>query len=137
MADMPRQGAPSKGSLTKEDILTGRERRESLHLEAYGKDVVVRPLTDGEFTEVFKLFGDVPIDERGYPDLSKVDVHANLVALRKIASMALIDPKLSEDEVAQMSFGVPGVIAHRVLEISGLAPGSSESAKKFRANPSG
>jgi hypothetical protein len=132
MADMPKQSSSPKDSLTKEDILAGRERRETLHLDAYGKVVVIRPLTDGEFTEVFKLFGDVPIDERGYPDLSKVDVHKNLVALRKIAAMALIEPKLTEEEVGHMAFGVPGAIAHRVLEISGLAPGSSDGARKFR-----
>jgi hypothetical protein len=137
MADMPRPPVSPRGSLTKEDILAGKEKREILHLDAYGKDVVIRPLTDGEFTEVFKLFGEVPIDENGYPDLSKVDIHTNLIALRKIASLGLVEPKLSEDEIAQMKFGVPGIIAHRILEISGLAPGSSDEAKKFRADTSG
>lgn len=137
MADMPRQGSPPENRLTKQDILAGREKRETLHLESYGKDVVIRPLTDGEFSEVFHLFGDVPVDENGYPDLSKVDVSTNLTALRKITSMALVEPKLSEEDVAQMKFGVPGVIAHRVLEMSGLTPGSSDEAKKFRADTSG
>jgi hypothetical protein len=96
--------------------------------------VVVRPLTDGEVTEVFKMIGNVPSTSSGEIDFSKIDIYTNLKALRTVVSMALIEPKMSENEIAEMRFGTPGLIAKRVLEISGLTPSAGDEIKKFRSD---
>jgi len=117
-----------KGRLTKEDILKGKERREVLYIKEYNAEIVIRPLTDGELTEIFSLLGSVPLKEDGTPDFSKMDVNKNFEALRLAASLGLVEPKLAVNEVAEMKFGVPEFIGTRVLEISGVT--STEEAKK-------
>ena len=114
--------------LTKEDILKGKDRYENLYLENYDAEVVIRPLTDGELTEIFSLIGSVPLREDGTPDISKMDVNKNFEALRLAASLGLVEPKLTVQEVSEMKFGVPEFIGTKVLEISGVT--SSEEAKK-------
>jgi hypothetical protein len=114
--------------LTKEDILKGRERHETVYVEDYEADVVIRPLTDGELTEVFNLIGSVPLNPDGSPDVSKMDVNKNFEALRLAASMGLVEPKLTLEDVRAMKFGVPEFIGTRVLEVSGVT--SPEDAKK-------
>jgi hypothetical protein len=144
MADMPRPATISPASaggkestliLTKEDILNGARRRELFRLQGYERDVVVRPLTDAELTDVFRVFGQVPVDPSGFPRLEKVSVSENLVAMRKIAALGLVEPKLSEEDVGAMRFGAPAQIAHRVLEISGVTPSIAEAAAGFREEP--
>jgi len=144
MADMPRLAtiAPANASqkpstmlLTKEDILKGAQKREVLRLQGYEKDVVIRPLTDAELTEVFRVFGTVPVDSSGFPRLDRVSVSENLEAMRRIASLGLAEPRMSEAEVGGMQFGVPAQIAHRVLEISGVTPSIGEAAAGFREEP--
>jgi len=114
--------------LKKEDILKGKERREVLYVEDYDAEVEIRPLTDGELTEIFSLIGSVQLREDGTPDVSNMDVNKNFQALRQAASLGLVDPTLTIEEVAQMKFGVPELIGTKVLEISGVT--SSEEAKK-------
>jgi len=114
--------------LTKEDILKGKDRYEDLYIKEYDAEVVIRPLTDGELTEVFSLIGSVPLREDGTPDIGKMDINKNFEALRLAASLGLVEPKLKANEVAEMKFGVPEFIGTKVLEISGVT--SSEEAKK-------
>jgi hypothetical protein len=114
--------------LTKEDILKGKNSPENLYLKDYDAEVVIRPLTDGELSEIFSLIGSVPLRDDGTPDTSKMDVNKNFEALRLAASMGLVEPKMTVAEVAEMKFGVPEFIGTRVLEISGVT--SSEEAKK-------
>jgi hypothetical protein len=64
--------------LTKEDILKGKNRSESVYLQDYDAEVVIRPLTDGELTEIFSLIGSVPLKEDGTPDVSKIDITKKL-----------------------------------------------------------
>ena len=118
--------------LTKSDVLLGKDQRETVHLEKYDKDVVIRPLTDGELTLVFEMIGKVPLNEDGIPDLNLVDISTNLRALRYISSLGLVEPKLSTDDVADMMFGVPGFLAKRILELSGLTDRAGDEACKFR-----
>src|SRR5512136_1522934 len=113
--------------LKKEDILKGKEAHEVLYIKDYDGEVEIRPLTDGELTEIFSLIG-MALKEDGTPDTSKIDVNKNIQALRQAASMGLVEPKLTLEEVAQMKFGVPEFIGTRVLEISGVTSG--EEAKK-------
>jgi hypothetical protein len=123
--------------LTKSDILKGKDKRKTVHLDHYDKTVVIRPLTDGELTEVFELIGNVPVNEDGLPDLSLVDISTNLKALRLVTMKGLVDPKLGEDEIAQMRFGIPGLIAQEVMRLSGLTEeaGEGDTMRKFRGEP--
>lgn len=118
----------AKRRLTKEDVLKGKERREVLYVEEYNAEIEIRPLTDGELTEIFSLIGNTPLKEDGSPDFSQMDITKNFEALRLAASLGLVEPKLTVNEVAEMKFGVPEFIGTRVLEISGVT--SSEETKK-------
>lgn len=113
--------------LTKEEILKGKDRHETLHVDAYDSDVLVRPLTDGELSEVFAVIGSIPLNSDGTPDASKVDVTKNFQALRLVTSLGMVEPGLTVEEVAWMKFGVPEYIGTRILEISGI---STEVKKK-------
>ncbi|HTY90429.1 MAG TPA: hypothetical protein VMC84_04565 [Methanocella sp.] len=108
--------------LTKEDILKGKDRQETVHIDVYESSVVIRPLTDGELSSVFAVIGSIPLKEDGTPDPASVDITKNFKALRLVTSLGLVDPRLSEDEVADMKFGVPEFIGTRILEISGISP---------------
>jgi hypothetical protein len=113
--------------LTKQAILEGAKARETLQLKEYGKaEVIIRPLTDGELTNIFSIIGNVPLKKDGSPDLSKVEISKNFEALRLAASMGIEDPKLSLEEVANMKFGVPEYIGMRVLELSGVGGTTAE-----------
>jgi len=115
--------------LTKEDILKGKDSRETLHIEGYDADVVIRPLTDGELSEVFAIIGSIPLKNDGTPDTGKVDVTKNFKALRLATSLGLIEPKLTVEEVAEMRFGVPELIGTKILEISGITSGAAAKKK--------
>jgi len=114
--------------LTKEDILKGKERYEPIFVDDYDAEVVIRPLTDGELTEIFNLIGSVPLNPDGSPDITKMDVNKNFEALRLATSQGMVEPKLTLEEVGDMKFGVPEYIGTRVLELSGVT--SPEDAKK-------
>ena len=114
--------------LTKEDILRGKDRHEPLYVEDYDAEVLIRPLTDGELTQIFSLIGSVPLNEDGNPDVGRMDITKNFEALRLAASLGMVEPALTTEEVADMKFGVPELIGTRVLELSGVT--SSEEAKK-------
>jgi hypothetical protein len=118
--------------LTKEDILKGRDLRDTIHIESYEAEVVIRPLTDGELGEIFAILGSIPLKEDGTPDREKVDVTKNFKALRLAASLGLVEPKLTVEEVAEMKFGVPELIGTKVLEISGIASGGAAKKKGLR-----
>jgi hypothetical protein len=108
--------------LTKQAILQGTKHRETLNIKEYGNaEVVIRPLTDGELTQIFEIIGNVPLKKDGTPNLSKVDIHKNFEALRVAASIGLEDPQLTSEEVAKMKFGVPEYIGMKILELSGVA----------------
>lgn len=115
--------------LSKEEILKGKEKRETLHLDHYNADVVVRPLTDGELCEVFAVLGNVPLKADGTPDTTRIDITRNFSALRLAASMGLVEPVLTPDEVAGMRFGVPEFVGTKVLELSGIASGVAAKKK--------
>lgn len=124
----------TKNLLTKADILLGKDKRMTVHLDHYNKDVIIRPLTDGELSAVFEVIGNVPLNEQGLPDLNAVDISTNLRALRMISSMGLVEPEMSEDDVSEMRFGTPGILAKHILEISGLTETAGDDAEKFRSD---
>jgi len=107
--------------LTKQAILEGTKIRETLTVNEYsGAEVVIRPLTDGELSKIFSVIGNVPLKSDGTPDFSKIDIYKNFEALRMAASMGLEDPRLTQEDVANMKFGVPEFIGMKVLELSGV-----------------
>src|SRR5574341_2143071 len=103
--------------LTKEDILKGKDKHETLHVDSYDADVTIRALSDGELSEVFAIIGSIPLKNDGTPDTGKVDVTKNFKALRLATSLGLVEPALSIEEVCQMKFGVPELIGTKILEI--------------------
>lgn len=116
--------------LTKQAILQGAKTKKTLTIKEYDNaEVVIRPLTDGELSEIFGLIGNVPLKDDGTPDLGNVDVHKNLEALRMAASKGLVDPELSDGEVAAMKFGVPEFIGMKVLELSGVTESAARKKK--------
>jgi hypothetical protein len=124
--------------LTKEDLLQGVNRRETLVIkEEYGGgvkidgEVVIRPLSDGELSKIISMLGPIPIAPDGTLDTSKVEVNKNFEALRLATSMGLIEPKLSLEDVEKIPYGLPEFIGNKILEISGIMP--PEMAKKKEA----
>jgi hypothetical protein len=115
--------------LTKEDILKGKDGRETLHVDIYDADIVIRPLTDGELGEVFAILGSIPLKNNGTPDTGNVDVTKNFKALRLTTALGLVEPKLTVEEVAEMKFGVPEFIGTKILEISGITSGAAAKKK--------
>ena len=115
--------------LTKEDILKGKDKLETLHVDSYEADVTIRPLTDGELSEVFAIIGSIQLKNDGTPDSGKVDVTRNFKALRLATSLGLVEPKLSVEEVGSMKFGVPEFIGTKILELSGISSGAASKKK--------
>ncbi len=115
--------------LTKEDILKGKEKHETLHVDSYDAEVVIRPLTDGELSQVFAIIGSIPLKNNGTPDTGKVDITKNFEALRLTTSLGLVEPKLSIGEVGEMKFGVPEFIGTKILELSGIHSGAASKKK--------
>lgn len=116
--------------LTKDDILKGKERSETLVVPGYDAEVIIRPLTDGELGDVFAIIGQIPLNGDGEPDVGKIDPVRHFKALRLAVSLGMKDPSLSPEEVAEMKFGVPEFIGMKVLELSGMSAG--QDAKKKR-----
>lgn len=117
--------------LKKEDILKGKDTRETLYVKEYDGEVEIRPLTDGELTEIFSLIG-MTFKDDGTPDIGKIDINKNIQALRQAASLGLLEPKLTMEEVALMKFGVPEYIGTKVLEISGVTSGEEAKKKEMK-----
>jgi len=118
--------------LTKEDILKGKNSRETLHVEAYDADVIIRPLTDGELSQVLAIIGSVPLTPDGRPDPSRVDVTKNFQALRLAVTLGMIEPHLAVGEVEEMKFGVPEFIGSKILELSGATTETMAKKKERR-----
>jgi hypothetical protein len=119
--------------LTKDIILEGAGRRETLYIREYDAEVTIRPLTDGELSKIFSSIGSVPVKEDGTPDFSKIDISKNFEILRKAASEGLVEPKLTLQDLETMKFGVPEYIGMKVFEISGVVRSEEEAKKKVRS----
>ena len=104
--------------LTKEDILEGTRRRVNLLVKEYGREVIVRPLSDEEITQILSKIA-LPIADDGKE--SKVDLQKNFEALRLAVSLGMVEPRLTYEEVAKMKFGVPEFIGSYILQLSGVS----------------
>jgi hypothetical protein len=118
--------------LTKDIILEGAGRRETVYIKDYDAEVVVRPLTDGELAKIFSSIGSVPLREDGTPDIGKIDISKNFEILRMAAAEGLVEPKLSTKDLEAMKFGIPEYIGMKVFEISGVVRSEEEAKKKDR-----
>lgn len=116
--------------LSKDMILEGANRRESLYVKEYDSEVIIRPLTDGELSRIFSSLGTVPLKEDGTPDMSKIDISKNFDILRLAAAEGIIEPKLTVQDLEKMKFGIPEYIGMKVFEISGVARSEEEAKKK-------
>ncbi|MEM3403974.1 MAG: hypothetical protein QXJ17_05535 [Nitrososphaeria archaeon] len=119
--------------LSKDLILEGANRRETVYLREYDAEVVIKPLTDGELSKIFSSIGSVPLKEDGTPDIGKIDISKNFEILRLAAVEGLVEPKLALKELEAMKFGVPEFIGMKVFEISGVVRGTEEAKKKVRS----
>ena len=117
--------------LTKEDILKGKDQRITLYIKEYDANVVIRPLTDGELTTLLSKISVLKVGKDGTPQLEGVNLSQHLEILRSAALLGLVEPKLTEEDLASMKFGVPEFIGMKILEISGLLP-PEEALKKSR-----
>jgi hypothetical protein len=131
--------------LTKEDILEGTRKRVSLQVKEYGREVIVRPLSDEEITHILSRISSSVADgdssfttsnsnstSTSIPSTpsnsARVDLQKNFEALRLAVSMGMAEPQLTYEEVAKMKFGVPEFIGSYILQLSGVT--SPEAAKK-------
>jgi hypothetical protein len=113
--------------LTKEDILEGTRRRVNLQVKEYGREVIVRPLSDEEITHILSKI-TLPSPEVAGAPSAAVDLQKNFEALRLAVSMGMVDPQLTYEDVSKMKFGVPEFIGAYILQLSGVT--SPEEAKK-------
>jgi hypothetical protein len=117
--------------LTKEDILEGTRKRVSLQVKEYGREVIVRPLSDEEITHILSRISPTTPEEENTAtkgSAPKVDLQKNFEALRMAVSMGMVEPQLEFEDVAKMKFGVPEFIGSFILQLSGV--GSAETVKK-------
>ena len=117
--------------LTKEDILEGTRKRVSLQVKEYGREVIVRPLSDEEITQILsRISPTTPEEDSGTStgNTPKVDLQKNFEALRLAVSMGMVEPQLKFEDVAKMKFGIPEFIGSFILQLSGVA--SPDSVKK-------
>jgi hypothetical protein len=117
--------------LTKEDILEGTRRRDNIFVKEYGREVVIRPLSDEEITIILSKTSISIAGENPPPPPAtgnSIDLEKNFEALRLAVSMGMVEPKLTSEEVAKMKFGVPEYIGSYILQISGVS--SPEITKK-------
>jgi hypothetical protein len=117
--------------LTKEDILEGTRRRVNLEVKEYGREVIIRPLSDEEITHILAKISPTAPEDEPLPtteNAPKVDLQKNFEALRLAVSMGMVEPQLTYEEVAKMKFGVPEFIGSSILQLSGVT--SPEAAKK-------
>jgi hypothetical protein len=117
--------------LTKEDILEGTRKRVSLQVKEYGREVIVRPLSDEEITHILSRITPTTSEEesaKSAGNAQKVDLQKNFEALRLAVSMGMVEPQLTFEDVANMKFGVPEFIGSFILQLSGVA--SADAVKK-------
>jgi hypothetical protein len=119
--------------LSKQDILEGARRRETIHIQELDGDIVIRPLTFGELAKLSSTSG-VPMMPDGTPDLSKVDsndmILKNFDFIKQVVTLGMVSEgsPITPEDVDKMPGGLPMIIAASILELSGWA--SPEIAKK-------
>ena len=148
-------------ALTKAELLLGKTARRTVPIEALKGEVVIRPLTDGEFHEIQQKFVQAvsmklditPEDletELG-PDTPKlasklnteIDVaefaHADYESSLMAAAWGLSvgDEEWSMEEVAQLAPGAAEQIADEVYDLSGSRPEQEVVLRHFRKDGTG
>ena len=103
----------SKKKASKADLLRKTARTEEMDVEGVGT-VVIRPLTRAEALA-----------------MQDIDMRADIMEQRLLA-LAMVDPQLTEDEVAEWQANSPAGLMHdvvlRIIEISGMHQVAAKSA---------
>ncbi len=149
-------------SLTKAELLLGKDNTKTVPIEALGGDVKIRPLTDGEFQEIQSLFVDAvqmnigltKADFDGKTKLDKDDLAEKLETTVDVAQFASADHRSNvlatmyglsvsetetwdEKEVNSLPPGSAEQIAAKVYDFSGAHPEQEVLLRRFRDDGSG
>ncbi len=128
---------PPDYRLDKSDFLLGKYKKIPVHIDSLGKDVFVRPLTDGELSQIFSILSKKTSSTPQSPSFNQLDISTNLRTLRRVCAIGLVEPELTAEEVSHLPFGVPGFLAKRILELSGLYENAGNDAIEFAKSPEG
>jgi hypothetical protein len=118
----------------KQDIIQGASKRLSLDIKIVvngrlvAEKAIIRPLTYGEIIPLLSKVEPLGLSPDGTLDASKAGLAKHLEVYGHAASMGLVEPKMSLEELYLADGMVPAFIGAKVLEISGVA--APETAKK-------
>lgn len=144
-------------TLTKADILKGKEAVRSVEVKALGGEINIRPLTDGEWSEVNAIFsGAIWLDMKAktppkkpnqvkpskpedlYEVLPRIDMGAYTTAeyeahcLAAAYGLSCNGASWNKGEIKSLKPGSAEEIANLVFEFSGVALGQEALLASFR-----
>lgn len=133
--------------ITKEQLLQGTAAVEDFPVTKMGGNLVtLRPISGREWLRLstkrmksLESGGAVQKNQRTGEvkfDLEAITQNNFLIKCETIA-LAMLEPKLTSEEVASMKLDVITEIYGRIRVISGLDPDTAEEIKTFRAKPGG
>jgi hypothetical protein len=120
--------------LIRQDIVQGASKRVNLDVKIVidgrlvADKVIIRPLTYGELIPVLSKVEPLGMSPDGTLDASKAGLAKHLEAYGQAASLGLVEPKISLEELYRAEGMVPAFIGAKILEISGVA--APDAAKK-------
>lgn len=145
--------------LTKADILKGSSQVKTKYFDKLGGEVSVRPLTEGEWSEIeamrgsgAKITGSPKFDKNGNFDIRsmqrdlQVEINSKDIQVLEFEAKAkavawglsVNGEEWTPDEVRQLRpVGIVGEIAEFIFEISGVTNEASEGARSFRQDDGG
>lgn len=145
--------------LSKTDILEGRDSEHVVYFEELGGEIVLRPLTDGQWARISAIKGDigkiVTKPSYGKDRLGSISGVADMLlevdlkrateneaeADAQAVAYSLSDPqgeKWTVEDIRKMKpAGVVKKIAAKVYYISGVSKEAAEWAKSFRGDGRG
>lgn len=146
--------------LTKEAVLKGAQKRETIHLDALGGSLTIRPLTDGELSEIRSIalkgmsdeairaiprlqaiaakrgsIDDLPLTGDDLMQAQRNDSEGNVMAAAY--GLSCDGESWNTEEVRGLPVGVPELIAKAVFALSGIGEAADLSAGNFRQDERG
>ncbi len=115
--------------LSKDRLLEGAARRETVSIESVGGNVVIRPLTCQEWFHAQALIGKHYNPNPNARRIVTDPVEAfEAISESKIYTClcGLVDPQLEEEELKKLPVGVILEISEKIEEISGVNIGKEE-----------
>lgn len=127
--------------LTRDQLLQGKDLVEEFEVADLGGTVTIRPLTSREWmnlsgarakelerTEAIKKLprsNEVKVDTQAIMDI-------NFAFKCDLVALALVDPKLTKEDIGEMKISVVDAINTRIRIISGIDKETQEEIVKFR-----